>query len=332
MTTVSDGLFQYGGQPVGSPHPGRQPQKAYFVDGHKGVAGAPGDRWGRAVKTIQAGIDLANVPNNKYIDTDIYIASGTYTEEAYVSPYPQPALSGGVYHGLFGKLRLIATGSVYLTNGASATKPALTMGRTNTDVIGFDMIRNDTDVAAGAWSMPFGSGAGAGSTLVGLPALLIDRTYDGDTVLYGDAFHNGVYNCTICGGAFECALLVNGPHWCTFHDLIVEYGTYGVAVVGSSIGAPANHVFRRITFRENTYDFGHQHNTHTYIYDSNFVDDGATKHLIRIGAAGAVGCAVIGGAVTAEAKLVDATNGNWIASGVGDTDSNGIFGNTDLAN
>jgi len=220
---------------------------------------------------------------------------------------------------------------VYLTNGSSATAPALTMGRTNTDVIGFDMIRSDTTLAAGSWSVPFGSGDWGGSPHVGLPALMIDREYDADTSLRGDAFHNGVYNCDVSAAGHNVGILLKGPHWCKLEDIVVSSATeYGIAVMGGAIGSPALNFFRRITFRGNTNDFGHQASVLTFIVDSDFIGTAPTKHLVGIVGGGSTNCGIYNCRGHNEAAFVDATNGNWVAANITFVTEGGPAGNTAL--
>lgn len=83
MTTVSDGLFQYGGAPVGTygntpiPRPGGS---VWFVDGDNGLDGNSGRKPETAFKTIGAAATSTNA-ELKEGDT-IYVFAKTYTTSA----------------------------------------------------------------------------------------------------------------------------------------------------------------------------------------------------------------------------------------------------------
>lgn len=87
MSTSPDGLFQYGGQPVGalwaSPW-----SKVYFVDGESGSTTNDGLTPGTALSTIQAAVTLATRGDIIYIRPQQYtVGTGfsRYTEEVTVS-------------------------------------------------------------------------------------------------------------------------------------------------------------------------------------------------------------------------------------------------------
>ena len=83
MTTYGDGLFQYGGSPVGTygnaPIP-RTGGQAWFVDGDNGLDGNSGRNPSNAFKTIGAAATSTN-PNLQEGDT-IFVFAKTYTSSA----------------------------------------------------------------------------------------------------------------------------------------------------------------------------------------------------------------------------------------------------------
>jgi len=92
---VSDGLYQYGGAPVGSDYAGYFGTNVYFVDGDNGSDGNSGKKPTKAFKTIQQGIDSASTQDTIYISAIAPDADasepGTYEEDLNI-PYAKHGL------------------------------------------------------------------------------------------------------------------------------------------------------------------------------------------------------------------------------------------------
>ena len=67
MTTYGDGLFQYGGEPVGGSRFTNPWATVYFVDGDNGTAGAKGTKPDKAMSTISGAISLAGKQDIIYV-------------------------------------------------------------------------------------------------------------------------------------------------------------------------------------------------------------------------------------------------------------------------
>lgn len=85
MTTVADGLYQYGGAPVGSlsHFAGLWKGRVYFVDGVNGSDGNRGTKPTKAFKTIQKAADLCTLNDTIYIRS---LPLGSYYTESVVVP------------------------------------------------------------------------------------------------------------------------------------------------------------------------------------------------------------------------------------------------------
>jgi len=337
MPHFGDGVFQYGGQPVGVSVSG-QPRKCYFVDGRNGQPGAPGDRWNRAVDTIQAGVDLANIMQNRRIDTDLYIASGYYDEEVVVNHSNQGITyswmitdhSATTHWGAeVGRLRLIGTGLVFIRGGVhgqtnQASTPTLSICRPNVDVWNIHARASTQLNAAGAWTSGDGS---EGHAHVGLPAIMVQKnnnltvgSLDG-----GNASYVRFFNCRGDGGDphegawVRCGILIAGADHVQAWNCAFESCTYNVAIIGTSMGKSIGTQLHNCRFQNpGTADVYVGGDDHTQLIDCHWMSAGAegTK-LIDCAAAGAsIGCAVIGGSMNLDSFTYTAAPVGWDAVGV----------------
>ena len=89
MTTVSDGLYQYGGQPVGSQPDGSG--TTYFVDNNSGLDTYDGKSWAHAFKTLSRAVTVSNVDIARGSDrwarrNTIYFAGDRLVEDLTALP------------------------------------------------------------------------------------------------------------------------------------------------------------------------------------------------------------------------------------------------------
>lgn len=347
MTTVSDGLFQYGGMPVGAFTAG-QPRKCFFVDGRYGQPGASGKKWKNAVDTIQAGVDLANVMQNRRIDVDIYIASGYYDEEVVVNHSNQgityswmitdhPATTH--WGAEVGRLRLIGTGLVFIRGGVhgtagQATTPTLSICRPNVDVWNIHARSATSVAAAGAWTSGDGS---EGHAHVGMPAVMVQKSnnltvgsLDG-----GNASCVRFFNCKITGqgdpsqGAWlPCGVLISGADYVELYNCQVECFTYNVAIIGSSMGKSLGTQLHNCRLQgAATADLYVGGDSHTQLIDCHFMEDGGTYIAACVAAGASTDCAIIGGSMAGTVPATGAPAG-WTAIGI-KTEA-GISGDADM--
>lgn len=92
MSTVKDGLYQWGGAPVGavSHYAGLWAGRVFFVDGRNGSDGNNGMSPGRAFLTIQKALDSSTLDDTVYIRP---LALGSYYTESAIAPATSTGLS-----------------------------------------------------------------------------------------------------------------------------------------------------------------------------------------------------------------------------------------------
>jgi len=337
MTTFSDGLFQYGGMPVGT-FTGGQPRKCYFVNGRDGQPDNPGTSWNKAVDTIQAGVDLANVMANRRIDVDVYIASSYYDEEVVVNHSNQGITyswmitdhSATTHWGAeVGRLRLIGTGLVFLRGGVhgtsgQATTPALSICRPNVDIWNIHARTLTQLNAAGAWTSGDGS---EGHAHVGLPSIMVQKSnnltvgsLDG-----GNASYVRFFNCRADGGDphegawVRCGILIAGADHVQAWNCAFESCTYNVAIIGSSMGKSIGTQLHNCRFQNpGTSDVYVGGDDHTQLIDCNWMTAGAsaTKIAACAAAGASVQCNIVGGAMNMGDGGLTTSPSGWQSMGV----------------
>lgn len=345
MSVVPDMLYHLGGVPVGSFELG-MPKKAFFVDTHTGNDSNDGEKWESAKATIQGGIDVANTVAHTYTDIDVYVHSGYYSETVVISNIPQ-GLSYGFFVGLHattahygsevGKLRLIGSGLVHLTSGTSATAPALTVGRPNTEVWNFECLQ-DTTVTEGGWTCPINTSMTI--LYIGMPAMMIvkENNYTTSGVNGGHGTWCKFFNCDFKGAPSSPATIkgavgayLRGASNSRFYNCDFQNSSVGLIVAGSHIQIGHDNQFFNCRFQGNTVDFMPGGEQHTQLIDCSWMDDGSTKISkdARWGS-DSIDCAIIGGAMNTSTLPTTGPTG-WVALGVKATDSNGILGDGDLS-
>ena len=340
MTTFGDGIYQYGGSPVSGSflHP---PRKVYFVNAQSGLDGNSGRSWDDAFLTIQAAVTKANSPEQYVNDIDIYVGHGTYEETVEftragsgVSATIMQAANG------MGTIRLIGRDSVLLRNGTTAVKPALYVGRPNVEIYNFGMIQNTSTQAktAGTWY----SGDLGGGTVIseaGLPAVFVERRYDGT----GTGVHNSGYavnfkivNCRIRGDlkTDQGAILITAAVAGLVKNCVITTGdNYGLALIANSLGSPVRWLIEDCIFERNVdADILHSNWFDCHVRRCTFGNASVTKILSRT-AGGASERSTISDCSIPHpdlAEIIGANNAGIIASGMMIAGTQGNIGDADL--
>ena len=339
MTTFSDRLYHLGSVPVGSSF--SQPVKCYFVS-KQGNDGNDGTSWERAKETIQAGVDAANIVANTYLDVDVYISSGYYSETVVVSNIPQ-GLNYSFFIGLHattahygaevGRLRIIGTGLVHITGGTAATKVTMEVGRPNTELWNLEILQN-TLVAAAAYTSSINSRA---PEYVAMPALMVikENNYSAGTENGGHGSWCRFYNCDLKGAAASpytatggVAAYLRGANNSRFYNCDFQNAVWGLIVAGSFIQVGHDNQVFDCRFQGNTYDLVVGGDVHTQLIRPSFMDDGSTKvhHDDRWGASS--DCCIIDANVNG-ANLGTTGPAGWTA--VGTKFTGATTGDTDLS-
>jgi len=128
MTTVSDGLFQYGGSPVATAGPFPRTSiggRAWFVDGTNGSDGYTGKTPRRPFATIQAAVDSAVAGDTIYVFPMAMVAGasdpGSYEENVVIPATTENLTLIGVNYGR------TQGGLPQLKVGATTTQALLTI-------------------------------------------------------------------------------------------------------------------------------------------------------------------------------------------------------------
>ena len=130
MTTFSDGLYQFGGAPVGGARFSSPWATHWFVDGDEGSAGNGGQRPNDAFLTVQAAVTAASRGDVIYVRPRTYTSDGSDVNryvEAVTVPFATADLSmigvSNTYHGnpnYGAKLQYTTTSGTALTVNAPA--------------------------------------------------------------------------------------------------------------------------------------------------------------------------------------------------------------------
>jgi hypothetical protein len=122
MTTFADGVFQYGGQPVGSQPDGSG--TTYFVDGNSGLDGNDGKSWEHAYKTLAVAFaashaDIARGSDRWARRNTIYIAGDSFAEDLVIFPQKTDVIGVGSKDG-YSKANIL--GNHVPANSAQGTR------------------------------------------------------------------------------------------------------------------------------------------------------------------------------------------------------------------
>ena len=210
MSTFPDGLFQYGGEPVGGARYSSPWATAYFVDGTNGYDGFDGKGPTTAKKTIQAAVTAAGYQDVIYVrakrpQTDAS-DPGVYTESVNVA-YAKDNLSiiGVTPHVLdpyYGPKLLVPDvvsewGFHVISPGFHLENFTVQMWDITTTPAGAVFLESESGFAAKAGSV----GASIVNCMLWSGQLRIDGGYDCTT--YGVTFNNMVKDNTL-GYNFSC--------------------------------------------------------------------------------------------------------------------------------
>jgi len=313
-----------------------------YVDANNGSSSNGGSSWDDAVDTIQAGVDIGNALKYMTTDVDILVANGLYEETVEIkwaalgmtAAQNTAALlwqNMGSNCGYLGTLRLIAnagvTGAGYVkwTCGAAATQPNLYIGRPNVEVHNFNFQENSSaTTTAGLW----GDGDEmSGHAQVSMPSILCEDEYNDDDLVAGAGNNVLIKNCRLNSGG----ILNSGAKWIQVEDCLLEYCTYGVAMVANSKGrASESHVWN-CTFTFCTYDIMHGLAIVCSVDNCRFLTTtSTTSHLFPLAAHGAsTYCVMSNCHGTTDTKLGEsvAKNSGWMMYNCSGTDHEAIRNN-----
>jgi len=299
MSVIPDKLYHMGGVPVDSGSgigprshvPGRK--ICYFVDANKGSDDNNGESWEAAKLTIQAAVTLANSVKHATDNVDILVANGYYEETVQITRAGTGLLETamlwqnmGYNCGYIGTLRLIAgsgvhnAGYVKWTCGTTATTPPLYIGRPNVEIHGFNIQENsDETTTAGLWG---DSVEMSGHAQISMPAILVEDEYNGETIgtlLHGAGNNVLIKNCRIN----SAGVLNSGAKWVNVENCILEYGEYGVAMIGNSKGRASESHVNNCLFSQKTYDIVHGYAVTCWVDNCRFAST-STTHLFPLAA------------------------------------------------
>ncbi len=348
MTDFGDRVTHMGGVPVGIPEVGPRThlfgQKTnFFVDANNGADTSNGTSWKTARATIQSAVTSANSAKHATDNVDIYVANGNYEEAVQITRAGTGLLEGamlwqnmGSNCGYIGTLRIIGGAGVVgaghnkWTCGTTSLEPCLYIGRPNVEIHGFNFQNNETGgVAAGLWSLTTESG---GHAQIAMPAIHVQDEYNGETIgtlLHGAGNNVLIKNCRVNSGG----ILNSGAKWVNIEDCLLEYGTYGVAMIANSKGRCSESHVNRCMFSQLTYDIIHGYAICCWVNDCRFLTV-STTHLFPLAAhAASTLCVVSNSRGQTEAiwnGSDNAKNNGWIAQLCSMTDQEGTFSTADI--
>jgi len=165
MTTFSDGVFQYGGHPVGNLPDGSG--TAYFVDGNSGASGQTGKSWHAALDTFAEAAALSHADIARGADrwarrNTIFIAGDSLTEDLVAFPQKTDVIGVGSKDG-YPMANIL--GNHVIANAALGTRFFN---------VGFEPVAagDIMQVGASQWGVQFiGCEFRAAGTLVGVSAI-----------------------------------------------------------------------------------------------------------------------------------------------------------------
>lgn len=313
------------------------PRKYLYVDANNGTAGAPATSATSAIDTIQGAVDIANL-DSTYLtyDTDIFIAGGLYTENVHITKADAVTAgateamllwtAGGTNVGGIGKIRLIATGYVFLIGVATVAQPPLYVGRPNVEIHNFSTIKCNTTVGSYPITKTNWADADGGTSVhMQMPCVLVSDDYNmgaagGDTLDYGAGNAVKIVNCKINGGTGAGGILNNGAKWVEALGCRIEYYTeYGVANVGSSKGTAAENLTRGCDFHQQVSGAALVHGQAViwWVDDCRFWDESPTKVLARQAQnSNSSYCWITNSYLHDEDDLEGTNNSGWDAAGI----------------
>ena len=255
ITNFPNGISSYGMPLTGSGI--SVPDLTYFVSVNDGLDGNDGLSKDTPKATIQAAVTLANNAANATKDVDIYVMHGVYSENVSFTRAGTGLdadtmlwTAGGTNLSSIGKIRLIATGYVWLGGVVAVARPTISVSRPNVEIHNFTTIKCLSDQTITKTNWDFDS-TGFTSVHMQMPVIGFDDNFNDSDLLGGAANSCLVKNCKINGGTGAGGILNNGGNWIHVVDCLVEYITeYGVAHVGSSKGTPAENLIQGCNFHQ----------------------------------------------------------------------------------
>lgn len=218
MSTFPDGVFQYGGQPVGASWASPW-SKVYFVDGEDGLDGYDGLKPTQAKKTIQAAVTLATRGDVIYVRPQQY-TGGTgfsrYTEEVTVTA---GASAGSAAH--FENADISIIGCVNTPNPEYGVR-----WKHATDTTGYCLINHAPALHLENLGF-YAEGAANAVRLLNNGATTTQRGSDGTTF----------YNCVVKAGR---VITQDGGDGLTFKNCIFHAAPAGGATGGITFTCSAN--------------------------------------------------------------------------------------------
>ena len=348
MSTSPDSLYHRGGAPVGIPEVGPRTsvinQKiCYYVDANNGSDNSDGFTWASARATIQSAVTSANSAKHALDNVDIYVANGAYEEAVKITRAGTGLLEGamlwtnmGLNCASIGTIRIIGGGGVSgagynkWTCGTSSLDPPLYIGRPNVEIHNFNIQEDSTETTtAGLWSLTTES---TGHAQISMPAIHVQDEYNGETIgtlLHGAGNNVLIKNCRINSGG----VLNSGAKWVNVEDCLLEYGTYGVAMIANSKGRCSESHVKRCQFSQLTYDIYHGYAICCWVDECRF-STVSTTHIMPLAAhAASTFCVVSNSRGQTEAiwnGTDNAKNSGWIAQHCSMTNEEGTFSTADI--
>ena len=306
--------------------------------------------WASARATIQSAVTSANSDKHRLDNVDIYVANGAYEEAVKIT---HTALGGtvaqkeeslvwtnmGLNCASIGTLRIIGGGGVSgagynkWTCGLTSLDPPLYIGRPNVEIHGFNIQEDSTEVTtAGLWSTTTESG---GHAQISMPAIHVQDQYNIEAAEPTQVLANGagnnvlIKNCRINSGG----ILNSGAKWVNVEDCLLEYGTYGVAMIANSKGRASESHVKRCQFSQLTHDIIHGVAICCWVDECRF-STVSTTHLFPLAAhAASTYCVVSNSRGQTEAiwnGTDNAKNSGWIAQFCSMTNEEGTFSTADI--
>ena len=313
--------------------------KRFYVSQLNGSSGNDGESWEGAVDTIQAAVDLANIPLYATRNVDILVGNGLYEETVEITRAGTELTSTamlwqnmGSNCGYIGKLRIIGDSGVYgrgynkWTCGAAAMQPNLYIGRPNVEIHGFNIQEDSSETTtAGLWGLDTTYDEMAGHAQISMPAILCEDQYNNAALLNGAGNNVLINNCRIN----SAGILNSGAKWVDVTNCILEYGEYGVAIIANSKGTPSESHVNNCLFSQKTYDIVHGNAITCWVDNVRFAS-ASTTHLFPLAAhAASAYCWIsnsIGNTMNIWNGTDNAKNAGWGASNCYCTDE-GEFSN-----
>jgi len=311
--------------------PGVFTHQYFYVDGNNGSDNNNGETLSNAKATIQAAVNLANAPKYATKNVDIFVGNGQYEETVQITRagtgLGKAAMlwtNMGLNCGKIGNLRIIGGSGPYgagynkWTCGTGATTPPLYVGRPNVEIHGFNIQENsDETTTKGLWGDGVEMG---GHPQISMPAVLVEDCYNADE---GDLVNGAGNNVLISNCRINSAGILNsGAKWVNVEDCILEYGEYGVAMIGNSKGRASESTVRRTMFSQKTYDIVHGYAVCCWVDDCRFATV-STRHIFPLAAhAASTFCVVSNSQGQTESIWGEsiAKNSGWIAQNLTGTD------------